>query len=389
MKPSEEFLNHLICVYPDLKNESLANGQELKSLVSEYLISPFTIQIPRKAVEQAISVARSFFQLRENKKYQNMISPRYSDPGNKSIMMSYDYHLTSDGNLKLIEINTNAAFLILGYELYQSKHISNPVPGFSKQKISDSILNELGLHGGEITSPSVIITDSAPEQQRLYIEFLVYKNLFKSLGWDASICDTKELSIKHKANFIYNRNTDFYFENPDSQGLKNLFTSKQACISPNPFDYELLADKERMIQWASPGFFESIHLNNADIENINSVLPKCQDMTAESAEMLWSQKKSLFFKPKREFGSKLAFKGASISRKVFDELIQKNGIAQEYIPAPEQEFMTPDGIQKYKFDLRCFAYMGELQLIIARVYQGQVTNLRTANGGFACVVTND
>ena len=38
-----------------------------------------------------------------------------------------------------------------------------------------------------------------------------------------------------------------------------------------------------------------------------------------------------------------------------------------------------------KSDVRCYVYDGEVQLIAARLYQGQTTNFRTLNGGFAQV----
>ena len=38
-----------------------------------------------------------------------------------------------------------------------------------------------------------------------------------------------------------------------------------------------------------------------------------------------------------------------------------------------------------KSDVRCYVYDGQVQLIAARLYQGQTTNFRTANGGFAQV----
>jgi len=35
--------------------------------------------------------------------------------------------------------------------------------------------------------------------------------------------------------------------------------------------------------------------------------------------------------------------------------------------------------------VRCYVYEGQVQLLIARLYQGQTTNFRTAGGGFALV----
>jgi hypothetical protein len=38
-----------------------------------------------------------------------------------------------------------------------------------------------------------------------------------------------------------------------------------------------------------------------------------------------------------------------------------------------------------KFDVRAYAYRDEILLLGARVYRGQVTNLRSAGGGFSAI----
>ena len=40
-----------------------------------------------------------------------------------------------------------------------------------------------------------------------------------------------------------------------------------------------------------------------------------------------------------------------------------------------------------KVDVRNYVYAGQVQLLAARLYQGQTTNFRTAGGGFAPVLT--
>ena len=44
------------------------------------------------------------------------------------------------------------------------------------------------------------------------------------------------------------------------------------------------------------------------------------------------------------------------------------------------------GQEALKFDLRNYAYNGQVQWVAARLYQGQTTNFRTPGGGFAPVV---
>ncbi len=40
-----------------------------------------------------------------------------------------------------------------------------------------------------------------------------------------------------------------------------------------------------------------------------------------------------------------------------------------------------------KVDIRNYVYAGAVQLLAARLYQGQTTNFRTERGGFAPVLT--
>ena len=70
----------------------------------------------------------------------------------------------------------------------------------------------------------------------------------------------------------------------------------------------------------------------------------------------------------------------------FDSIFHDDFIAQQISVAPEIEVNYLGNNIKFKYDLRCYAYQDQLQLVIARLYQGQTTNLATPGGGFACVV---
>ncbi|UOF00746.1 hypothetical protein [Bdellovibrio reynosensis] len=386
MELKSDFIQQLRTSFPGLKNEPL------ETIVAENLISPFSVQLPSPVLKQAQDVVSLLFSMREKQSYRdhykNLLQEKgLTDPGNKSIMMSYDFHLDENENLKLIEINTNAAFLALGSEMYKMKGLPQPVADFTMDEIRSCIETELKLQGKNVAAnlPLAII-DEKPSEQRLFVEFLVYNELFKSWGWDSRILDYRDTFKDFKPDFIYNRYTDFFLNDASSTELKESYLSKKVCLSPNPYEYFLLADKQRLIDWAQPGFLESHGFSNNELKLLRTALPKSFDLRSENAEELWAQRKTLFFKPKNAFGSKQSYKGASVSNKVFKELIDQDIIAQEYIPAPEKNFETPNGPQDFKFDLRCYAYQGRLQLIVARLYQGQVTNLRTPFGGFAAVI---
>lgn len=384
MSTHQDFIQQLKTSFPGL------SSQPLDSLVSENLVSSFTVQLPAAVlgkIQKAISV---LFNLRENKIYQDSYQTEIAalglkDPGNKSICMSYDFHVTHDNQIKLIEVNTNASFLVLGQELYKSRGLPLPVKDFSYQKLQQAIETEMQLNGKKPHHPLVAtIIDENPEQQRLYIEFLAYQELFRQWGWDVKIQDFRKV-VPADTDFIYNRHTDFYLHQPESAVLKKAFVEKVSCFSPNPYEYFLLADKQRMIEWSDDANLKRWQVSAADQAEIRAAVPLSTSLEVANKEEIWAQRKNLFFKPKRAFGSKQSYRGSSVSRKVFEEIVGHEFIAQEFVPPTEQIFETPEGPVNFKFDLRCYAYQGTLQLIVARLYQGQVTNLRTPYGGFACV----
>lgn len=386
MNLKSDFIQQLKTSYPALQQK------QLEDIVSENLISLFAVELPSSVLKQAQDVVAALFSLRESKSYldhyKSLIEEKgLKDPGNKSIMMSYDFHLDENQNLKLIEVNTNAAFQILGYEMYRMKGHPLPVADFSPLEMGANIREELSLQG---KSPSqnlkIAIIDEAPSEQRLYVEFLVYNELYKSFGWDSRIMDYRELFQDFHPEFIYNRYTDFFLTAPTSHALREKFLNREVCLSPNPFEYLLLADKQRMIDWMQPNFLENLGMDSEQAALIRQTVPFSYDLKSELSEQIWAERKKLFFKPKNAFGSKLSYKGSSISNKAFQDILSQDMIAQEFVPAPEMTFETPEGPQKFKFDLRCYAYRGRLQLVLARIYQGQVTNLRTPYGGFATVL---
>lgn len=375
---------HLQSQFSDLADQPLAD------LISDQLLSPFQIELPKSVLNQAQEFVQATFDLRKSEQYAKYYQSQLEDknivdPGNHAIMMSYDFHLDETETLKLIEINTNAAFLAMGYEMYRMRDLPLPVADFSMAEIRDCILNEMQQWGSDKRHAlRVSIIDDNPQMQRLFIEFLLYQSYFKIWGFDVSIDDYRELS--ESVDFVYNRFTDFYFEQEKSVHLKQLFNEKQICFSPNPYEYFMLADKQRLIDWADPQFWSEFSDFDKQKNTIQKNLLNTIDLTKENAEEVWLQRKKLFFKPKQAFGSKQSYKGASISRRLFDELTSQSIVAQQYLQAPELTFHQHEQEYKMKYDLRFYVYQNRIQMVLARLYSGQVTNLQTPMGGFAPVV---
>ncbi len=372
MNLKASFVRHLTQKYPDL------DSTVVESLISENLLSPFQISISAQQVELIRSEIKKYWHLR--KWSASHLTARYEEmglrkPENFSACMSYDFHVNPEQGIDLIEINTNASFLALGLELYQMLKLPEIASGFSEKKLIEMFQTENQLAGNK--NLSIAIIDDKPAQQRLYIEFLVYQSLFKKCGIKSEIADISEFEKIKLASLVYNRHTDFYLETSETRAIKESFNLGETHLSPNPYEYFLLADKERFIDWTAQN----------EIERPSSLLTT-YDLGKSDSAKIWAERKQLFFKPKNAFGGKQTYKGASISRKVFDEIFNSQFIAQRLSPAPEIDVEYKGVSTKMKYDLRCYAYQDELQLIMARIYQGQTTNLRTDGGGFACVILN-
>lgn len=382
-----DFIQRIRDLYPGLKDRPT---EFYEQKVSENLFCPFTIKLPRRLKTELQNTITAFERLRSTL----LMGPggknqgEFPNPGHPCIMNSFDFHLDSHGRLKLIEINTNASFLVLGHELYNLRGLKAPFE-YGPSHLRQDITHELALWSQVKNRPApkhpkVTIIDEKPEEQRLFMEFLVAQEWLRAEGFETHIRDVPD-AMMDRPDFIYNRSTDFLLSQPSAAPLKASYLAGEVCLSPNPFEYLLMADKDRLIEWSKPGFLESLNLPKDVFDPVRSALLKAFDRSTLSADELWAQRKNLFFKPKREYGSKKAFRGASVSRKVFLDLMTADPIAQEYVPAPEVIFETPSGSQTFKYDLRCHAYDGRIQGLVARVYQGQVTNLRTEFGGFAAV----
>lgn len=70
---------------------------------------------------------------------------------------------------------------------------------------------------------------------------------------------------------------------------------------------------------------------------------------------------------------------------MFAEILEGDYVAQALVPPSERVLRDADVPRALKMDLRNYVYNGEVQLVAARLYQGQTTNFRTPGGGFAPV----
>ena len=333
------------------------------------LFSPFQLELPGTVLEQAEEFVREIYNLKEASIYQDKVG--FSDPAPvvPSVLTCFDFHYTKDMGLKLIEINTNAS-------LYPLLALSREVQDLGN---FDDLMEELWRTFASTfdfkQAQELSIIDLEPSKEGLYPEFLLYQEWFQQKGIHCNVIGVNEYKEKALAN-VYNRYTDFYFDEDHSLELRNDYLNRNKYISPNPREYFLLADKKRLNILRS--FLMEQESSHA------SIIPETKLFSEfESAEQIWAQRKQYFFKPSQSFGSKGVYSGKSISKKAFESIYDPSFIAQESCPAGKRDFVFENETHTMKFDLRFFTYAGEIQNYGARLYQGQATNMRTHLGGLA------
>jgi len=401
----ERCLGNLAALYP----QSAQVSRQL-DLFSPNLLCPTVIELSKSVASQAIEITRAFEELRQSSAYQQKTKTYLSASEqsslsalakNRSVLMSYDYHLDPTGQLKLIEINTNASSSLIVDLIYRTHGLQNGfVPDFQNE-IMSSFCKEAAANGHTLKTAAIV--DDDPQAQRLYIEFLMYQELFRKHGFECLIEDAKKLTLDqnashltaqgNKLDLVYNRHTDFYLQDESLGALRTAWLKNLATITPNTNEYALLADKQRLIELSSQtGGLNGFGLSPAAQTAIQSSLLETKSVMELGAEKAWSERKRYFFKPKNLFGGKAVYKGASISRTTFENnVLQEGYLAQEFVPAPAITIETTDGEngkpgkQEFKFDLRFYAYAGQVQLAAARVYRGQTTNFQTPGGGLAAI----
>ena len=235
--------------------------------------------------------------------------------------------------------------------------------------------------------------DAGLLEQFLYPELLLFQTLFRRHGIEAIIADPTEFRIDGNAlhvdgqqiDLVYNRLTDFYLEMPESACLLEAYQRDIAVLTPSPHVYALYADKRNLPLLSDADQLKDLGVAAADIEAIDRSLPTTVAVTKDNAEQLWKDRKRLFFKPATGYGSRGAYRGAKLTKRVWQNITQGDYIAQAMI-APSQRQLIIDGEkQSLKLDVRCVTYNGNIQQLSARLYEGQTTNLRTSGGGLATV----
>ena len=346
------------------------------------------VSLSLEAYKQIEKVVKVLFQLKNNKDYQKSFSSvvhqtAFKNQKQDSVLMAYDFHLEKEIP-RLIEVNTNASSFLLSNSLYQFQNLEYKK---AREDLKKSFQSEWKKFNQDQENPAPkksVLIDENPLEQKMAIEFFMYKDFFQSMGWSFEICDSHSLKIDEKGflytpkgdkiDFIYNRSTDFYFENHPE--LATAYLKGTCAISPNPREYYLLSDKDRLCDW-------SLQKDNwSELKQIKNNLLVSEVLNSQNKERAWENRKKYFFKIRKGYSGKQAYRGANLSHKKMNQLCDTQSLFQEFIPP--SKIIDSQGVE-WKVDFRAYVYEDQIQQLIARCYYGQLTNFKKEGSGFAIV----
>lgn len=321
------------------------------------------------------------------------------DHGPIGALMGYDFHLGADGP-RLIEVNTNAGGAFLNALLARAQRECcaamepplSPAPNTFEDDAFRMFEDEWGRQRGTGIAQRIAIVDDRPEEQYLYPEFVLARQILAGRGVEAVIADAAylryaggRLSIDGQdIDLVYNRVTDFAFERPEHRALREAYRDGAVVVTPNPHNHALLADKRNLSLLSDPGTLEAWGVAPEARAHLGGV-PRTILVTPGNADDLWQSRKHLFFKPAGGHGGKAVYRGDKVTKSVWAEIARGGYVAQTFVPPSERMIRVDEAPEARKMDVRLYTYDARVLLATARLYQGQTTNFRTPGGGFAPV----
>jgi len=262
----------------------------------------------------------------------------------------------------------------------------------------EMFLEEWRVERGDAPLGTIAIVDTDPERQYLYPEFVLFRQLFERHGIAALITSPEQLIFREGAlwhrgaqdrriDLVYNRLTDFTLEalpHPlegclPCQRRGGDPASACPCALCRQAQLVALSDSELLSRWGVDAVTRKL---------LQEGIPRTEEVDEARAPDFWARRRQLFFKPAAGYGSKAAYRGDKLTRRVFEEILTAGGhyVAQALVQPSSRRLAVDGAMVAMKIDLRNYVYEGRVQLVTARLWQGQTTNFRTPGGGFAPVL---
>lgn len=299
-------------------------------------------------------------------------------PVEHPLLLSYDVHLTHAGPV-LIEVNTNAGGVLAAFD---SAHWVNDCCADAEQFILRQRLLELLRRDLVKPGERLAIVDEDLASQPLLAEMHALATMLREDGISVDVVDSSQLQWQDGQlsdaggviDAIYWRSTDFELDTPNNAAIRMALDAGAVRLAPSPSTWRAIADKRLFIGWSKQPVLAEDEARKQTFRVAKTVA-----MNTLSTEDWYSDRAAWVFKPYSGHAGKGVVLGRKISRARINSLPINNYLAQEFVAHPTLE----RGGETWKYDLRFFADRDQIIGAAARVFRGQVVNMREPGSGFA------
>jgi hypothetical protein len=246
---------------------------------------------------------------------------------------------------------------------------------------SSESFGKIGANGRQAFAPSL-------PSSHCFIEFVLFsvvprRHRINHHGAGLLHRDGKLWSGTQAIDLVDNRLTDVSLDEPAHAALRSAYLSGDVVLTPNPWSHAMFADKRNLVRLTDAETLERWGVEKKLSAIVRDGIPKTVLVSRDRADELWAMRNKLFFKPAAGFGGRATYRGDKITRRVWQSILEGGYVAQDLVPPSGRTVIVDGRREVMKLDIRNYTYDGKVQLVAARLYQGQTTNFRTAGGGFA------
>ena len=107
-------------------------------------------------------------------------------------------------------------------------------------------------------------------------------------------------------------------------------------LTPHPRAHALYADKRNLVTLSDDSNLAALGVPAETRAILLAGVPRTESVTQERAEALWAERRKLFFKPAAGYGSKAAYRGEKLTRRVWQEILRGDYVAQALVAPSER-----------------------------------------------------
>lgn len=162
----------------------------------------------------------------------------------------------------------------------------------------------------------------------------------------ALIADPTELSFDgqtlwcrgQRVDLVYNRLTDFAFDEPGHGGLRAAYLADAVVVTPHPRAHALYADKGNLAALCDDPWLQAIGVPAAERALLRGACPR-RRWSPGTTPAPSGRRAANGSSSRAPPGSRAAYRGDKLTRRVFDEIAQGGYIAQALVRPSERRVL--------------------------------------------------